>query len=341
MGRWVRRPEGSTWGDFGPDDQLGRMNLLTPERRLAAVAEVKAGLCFALSLPLDFPGGSGLTEGMRHPPRLFAGEIQGVPSYNTALADSFPGSRDITSDDGVILFTQYSTQWDSLAHWGGVFDADGDGVPEKVYYNGFRAGIDVLDPDQPGGPAARALGLDRLAAAGAQGRGTLVNLRAAYGDGPERIGYDRLMRAIDAQGAEVRPGDFLLLYCGFDEAVLAMDRQPDVAALRRRGAALDGRDGRLLQWITDSQIVAICSDNLAIEATDEFGAPSPDGCSYSLLPLHEHCLFKLGVHLGELWLLRDLAAWLQENRRSSFLLTAPPLRLPGIVGSPVTPVATV
>ena len=30
--RWRQRPEGSTWGDFGPDDQIGRLNLLTPER---------------------------------------------------------------------------------------------------------------------------------------------------------------------------------------------------------------------------------------------------------------------------------------------------------------------
>jgi hypothetical protein len=57
--------------------------------------------------------------------------------------------------------------------------------------------------------------------------------------------------------------------------------------------------------------------------------------------LHEHCLFKLGVPLGELWWLGDLARWLREHGRSRFLLTAPPLRLPGAVGSPVTPVATV
>jgi len=33
--RWSRRPEGSTWGDFGPDDERGRLNLLTaPPLRL-------------------------------------------------------------------------------------------------------------------------------------------------------------------------------------------------------------------------------------------------------------------------------------------------------------------
>lgn len=59
------------------------------------------------------------------------------------------------------------------------------------------------------------------------------------------------------------------------------------------------------------------------------------------LPLHEHCLFKNGIHLGELWYLTELARWLRSQGRSRFLLTAPPLRLPGAVGSPATPIATV
>ena len=41
--RWKQRPENSTWGDYGPDDQLGRMNELNAERTKQAVAEVKAG----------------------------------------------------------------------------------------------------------------------------------------------------------------------------------------------------------------------------------------------------------------------------------------------------------
>lgn len=45
--------------------------------------------------------------------------------------------------------------------------------------------------------------------------------------------------------------------------------------------------------------------------------------------------------LGWLNLLTPLARWLREHRRSRFLLTAPPLRLPGAVGSPVNPIATV
>jgi kynurenine formamidase len=98
-------------------------------------------------------------------------------------------------------------------------------------------------------------------------------------------------------------------------------------------------DPRILQWITESGMAALISDNYAVE---EYPAPAPPGdVSYPVLPLHHHCLFKLGVHLGELWYLAELAAWLRAHHRNRFLLTAPPLRLPGAVGSPATPIATV
>lgn len=59
------------------------------------------------------------------------------------------------------------------------------------------------------------------------------------------------------------------------------------------------------------------------------------------LPLHELCLVKLGIHLGELWWFGGIAPWLNAHGRAHFLLTAPPLNLPGAVGSPATPVGTV
>ena len=102
-------------------------------------------------------------------------------------------------------------------------------------------------------------------------------------------------------------------------------------------AVLDGRDERLLQWITDSNISALIADNYAVE--NHAGAKPSGRCA--MLPLHEHCLFKLGLPLGEIWYLSELAQWMRANRRTRFMLTAPPLRLPGAVGSPATPIATV
>ena len=346
--RWTRRPEGSTWGDFGPDDQLGRLNLLTPGKVRQGVAEVREGLVFCLSLPLDYPGGN-LLNPRRHPPVLRP-TVRGTrANMNYRLIGDNPLHTDVISDDLAILHLQYSTQWDSLAHVGQMFDADGDGVPEAVYYNGFRAGVHILGPvdaadaglPAPGAvrstSSARALGVEHMASQGVQGRGVMIDLRAHVGDARVAVGYDLLMRVLEQDRIEVETGDLVCLHTGFGQVLLDMGGRPDPERLEGSCAVLDGRDERLLRWITESGLAALIADNYAVEATP---ATRHDGCC-ATLPLHEHCLFKLGVPLGELWHLTPLADWLRANGRSRFLLTAPPLRLPGAVGSPVTPIATV
>ncbi|MBP6902725.1 MAG: cyclase family protein [Burkholderiaceae bacterium] len=347
--RWTQRPAGSTWGDFGADDQLGRLNLLTPERRRAAAAEVREGLAFCLSLPLDYPGGSVLNP-RRKPPLLQPTTLRGQPFMNQALRQFDARNTDIICDDQVTMSLQYSTQWDSFAHVGSWFDADGDGEPEKVYYNGWRAHEHILGPGDrlladcgcaEGASKALALGIENFATSALQGRGVLVDLAAHTNhDGHHpRVAVDhaRLMQILQADGVVVEPGDILLLHTGFAEVLLAMQREPDGERLHASGAVLDGRDPALLQWISDSGVAAICADNYAVEAYPARDVPG----ERAALPLHEHCLFKLGVPLGELWWLGELATWLRAHGRSRCLLTAPPLRLPGAVGSPVTPVATV
>ena len=70
----------------------------------------------------------------------------GKPNMNYPLRCDDPTATDIVCDDTVLLTLQYSTQWDSLAHVGQMFDADGDGRPEDVFYNGYRAGRDIIGP---------------------------------------------------------------------------------------------------------------------------------------------------------------------------------------------------
>jgi len=346
--RWRQRPPGSNWGDFGADDQAGRMNLLTAEKVRQGIAEVHEGLSFCLSLPLDVPGGNVLNE-KRHPPILRPTLRNGRPNMNYRLFTELVTQTDVICDDLAILYLQYSTQWDSLAHVGQMFDVAGSGVPEPVFYNGYRAHIDMVGPDDPAdaGPPvagvtrstsqAKALGIENMAERCVQGRAVMIDLHAHLGNERVRVGYDTLMRVIEADRVEVECGDMVCLHTGFAQRLLDMNRQPDAAVLDRSCAVLDGRDERLLQWITDSNLSALIADNYAVEAQP---ASPFDGCC-AALPLHEHCLFKLGVHLGELWHLTPLAQHLRAQRRSRFLLTAPPLRLPGAVGSPTTPIATV
>ena len=352
--RWKNRPEGSNWGDFGPDDQRGRLNLITREKVLQGIAEVTEGISFCLSLPLDYPGGN-LLNPRRHPPAVRPTlRDGGIVNFNVTLTGDDAGTTDVFCDDLAILYLQYSTQWDALAHVGSQFDADGDGVAERVFYNGFRAGEEIVGPMDPadagpvaGGPGlgtsgagtscAGALGIENAAAHGVQGRGVMVDLHAHLGDAHTLVGYEALMRVLEADGVVIEKGDMVCLHTGFAEMVLGMERRPDPHRLHNSCAVLDGRDKALLNWISDSGLAVLIADNYAVEKEP---APGTSGCC-AKLPLHEHCLFKNGIHLGELWRLSPLAAWLRERGRNRFLLTAPPLRLPGAVGSPVTPVATV
>lgn len=335
--RWSRRPAQSNWGDFGPDDQLGRLNLITPECVLRAMREVRSGQSLCLSLPLNLPGGN-LLNPRRHAPRLAPTVRDGQPVFNLPIGDSARGQTDVLCDDVVVLYTQYSTQWDSFAHVGHLFDVDGSGHKQAVYYNGFRAGVDLVGPDdpqaRPGG--AHRLGIDSFAVKAIQSRGVLLDLHALCGNERRAIGYDGLMQALDAAQQQILPGDILCLYTGFADLLLKMAGRPDPAMRHARCAVLDGHDQRLRQWIVDSSISALCADNYAVEDVPAAATPV---CG-PWLPLHALCLFEQGIPLGELWYFGELAAALKRQRRSAFLLTAPPLRLPGAVGSPVTPVAT-
>ncbi len=351
--RWVQAPPGASWGEFGDDDQLGRMNLVTPAKLLQGVAEVRDGRSFCLSLPLDVPGGSSLNP-RRVPPQRFAvlrdGASAGQQGFCWSYAAEDAELTDVVNDDVLLMSLQYSTQWDSLAHVGSRFDADGDGVAEAVFYNGYRAGEHLHPaPEDPAAPVAYArypapradaLGIEHLAAHGVQGRAVLVDIAHHLGRCRQAVGYDQLMRLLDADGITVEPGDMLCLHTGFADTLLAMNRQPDLQRLHQTGSGLDGHDARLLHWISDVRLACLIADNPAVElVVPKLASPTP--LRRPRLPLHEHCLFKHGIHLGELWYLTELAQWLRQAGRWRFLLTAPPLRLPGAVGSPVTPIATV
>jgi kynurenine formamidase len=348
--RWKQRPPGSTWGDWGDDDELGRINLLTSEKVLQGVREVEAGISFCLSLPLDFPGGTALNQ-RRYPPRLAPTEdMQGNPDtfYNIHMSEMNEGSSryvDVWADDVVTLSLQYSTQWDALAHVGAEFDADGDGIEEPVYYNGYRAGVDLVGPKEDaagdGGRHlcfAHHLGLEHMAYQGVQGRGVLVDLAHHLGLDWRGVDLKTLKEIMAADDVVVEPGDMLLLHTGFATEVLKWNREPDPVKIQAMCTYLDARDPSLLEWIAESQISALVADNYAVEG---LVGRDRDESRHSLLPIHHLCLFRLGVPLGELWYLDELATWLREHKRSRFLLTAPPLRMPGIVGSPLTPIATV
>jgi kynurenine formamidase len=336
--RWKVRPEKSNWGDFGDDDQVGRLNLITPECRRNAAKEVVEGLAFCLSVPLDLPGGNMLVSN-RLPPERTIAKKDGRPFVNFPFCCDNPHWNDIGSDDAVTIYTQYSTQWDALGHIGYEFDADQDGFAEVVYYNGFRGGTDIAGPDDAGGPGAHKLGIENMAETCVQGRGVMVDLFSRFGESRALVGYDDLMRIMEEDKVVVERGDLLCLHTGWSTAVVERQGNLDEKLLHDSHAVLNGADDKLLDWLDSCGLSALIADNFAVEA---FQTSSRDGSeNFPALPLHRRCIAELGIHLGELWLLSPLNAWLKANRRYRFMLTAPPLRMPGSFGSPLTPVATV
>ncbi len=346
MTRWVCKPEGSNWGRWGNDDRYGTLNLLSNHARKLGFESVREGKVFVLSLPLNLPGGSKMNPN-RKPPVLRPNLRGGKPNFLCKLGQTCRFT-DVLSDDFVVLHNQYSTQWDALAHAGMLFDADDDGEAEIVFYNGFGpesmrgpdsltgAGFDSLPGDSTSnmGP----LSIDAVAETGVQGRAWLIDLRHHFGEQRRRIGLQDLMEAFRADHISPQPGDILTFHTGLAEKIIEMAGNPDPRVFESYGAVLDGTDQALLNWLRESDIAAIAADNYAVEHVIASGASSEQA---PMLPLHEHCLVKLGMPLGELWRLSPLARHLRKRGSFSYLLTAPPLMLPGAAGSAVTPVATV
>jgi hypothetical protein len=271
--RWKKRPAQSTWGDFGPDDQLGRLNLLTAAKVREGIAEVKTGEIFCLSLPLDLPGGTAMNP-RRAPPQLNATRRGEHANMTYPLSRDNPQLSDVICDDSVTLALQYSTQWDSLAHMGQWFDVNDDGEPEMVFYNGYKANVDIVgETDYRAGCGcnhgshlgAKALGIENMAAHGMQGRAVMIDIKRHFGIQRFAFGYSHLQQILQADNIEVRAGDFVCFRTGMDEAILAMQGKPDMDFLNTHFAGLDGSDRALRNWIAESGVVALIADNPAVE----------------------------------------------------------------------------
>ena len=346
--RWKQRPPGSNWGDFGDDDELGNVNLFDAKKVLQGVREVQEGITFSLSLPLNLP--------VEQFQRRYAPVVKPTEDleknqdvfYNVRMSEMMGGAelgfKDVWSDDHVHLWSQYSTQWDAFCHVGYEFDVDGDGVDEVVYYNGFRAGEDIIGPgpdacgDGSGSLAcARHVGVEHMALHGMQGRGVLIDLERHFGREFRGIDLGHAQEVMATDNVVVEPGDMLLLHTGYATQILEWGLDPTQDKYFSSCTYLDAQDQALLDWIAESKISALVADNHTVEGIQTGEVPK---ITHTLLPIHHLCLFLIGVPLGELWYLHDLAMWLREHDRSRFLLTAPPLRLP-TAGSAVTPIATV
>jgi hypothetical protein len=93
----------------------------------------------------------------------------------------------------------------------------------------------------------------------------MIDLHAHFGRERRAVGYDALMRVLDADRVTVERGDFVCFYTGFADVILELKKNPDPKLLHETCTGLDGRDEKLLQWVSDCGCAALIADNYAVE----------------------------------------------------------------------------
>ena len=295
-------PQGSAWGLFGDDDQLGCLNLLTPERVIEAAKLVRKGRVFAMNLRIDEPN-----------PPLYG---RGAPRHHI---ESGPVHRDDYLDS---FWPQASSQWDSLRHIR---------HPRDGFYNG------VTDDQIVSGDSGR-LGIEQVARRGIAGRGVLLDV-GSYLEKQglpldctksEVIRKDTLDACAKAEGVQVRTGDILLVRTGWlrwylEEATPQQRTTMSGDAMTQLRAPGIGPADEMAEYLWDLHIAAVAADNPSLEAW-----PPTQGDGF----LHFRLIPHFGMPIGELWYMEDLAADCAADGVYEFLLTSAPLNVPGGVGSP-------
>jgi kynurenine formamidase len=289
---------------WGAADQIGAANLLTQERRLAALRSVREGRMFDVSHVIGTDA-----------PFMAPNQTPYLLSIWASWRDSIRRRRKAgaINDAGSNV-----ERMEMTAHVGTHIDALGHFSIGEHLYNGLSAAEVVTD-----------WGLDRLGIEQMPPmvtRGVLLDLAGRDGGDflqPGRVVTpDELARAADDARIAVEPGDIVLIRTGWGR-FFGVDN-------RRYLEGEPGIDVAAARWLTERGAVAIGCDNMAVEVL-----PNPD--PRLMMPVHQHALAEAGVHLIENLALDELAA--AGAASFCFILLATKYR--GATGCPVRPIALV
>jgi len=293
-------PPYSAWGMYGKDDQLGTLNLLTPQHVLDGVKLVRKGAVFPLNWKLE----------MAHP---FFGR---APMEHKIIQ-----RRETVFDDVYNNFnTQSSSQWDGLTHFGSSFG----------FYNGVQK-------DQITHKEGTKLGIENVARRGIAGRAVLIDFERwalQHIEGYNAIDYaitaEEIYRVAAAQGVTFRHGDILLLRTGFISWFLSRseEEQAEYAAGQPKFSGVK-QEEKTLEFLWDNHFAAVAGDSPGFE----FWPPTISNL------LHPIIISSWGMMIGELFDLDKLAADCASDGCYEMFFTSAPLNKLGGVASPPNAVA--
>jgi kynurenine formamidase len=222
-----------TKSKWGPADEIGAANYMTPELVLKAASLVKTGKTYALGIPVD-------TKTPAYPPRSFK-----ITIVQPGQAGS-PGigpNKATYNDDIIDTWVGIGSQIDGLGHLG----------VEHVYYNGNK----LADFAEPTG--LKKLGIEKVPPIVT--RGVLLDMAAYYNTDIVKEGTAFNVKEIEEvakkQGVEIRQGDVVIFHTGW----LGLIGNDD----KRYGAGEPGLGVEGARYLTSRGVVAVGADTWGVE----------------------------------------------------------------------------
>jgi kynurenine formamidase len=296
------------WGRWGNDDQIGTLNHVRPEDIVKAAALIKIGRVFGLGIPLDRKGPQT---------GLFGGRWNPIHTMLATGTDAVAGRQDVVpniryADDAINMPVQCATHWDSLGH---IFY-------EETMYNGHDARL--VDCN----------GLGKLGIEHSRnkmvGRGVLLDVarfkNVEYLPDGYGIPNAELDACARAQNVAVGRGDFVIIRTGQLEKCLKEGWGTFA------GGDAPGVKFENCYWCQDKEIAAICSDTWGVEVR-------PNETTEANQPWHWVVIPAMGLTMGEMFYLKELAEDCAGDGTHEFFFCGPPLVITGATGSPINPQA--
>jgi kynurenine formamidase len=287
----------SGWGLFGPNDNVGLFNLLTPERVVAAAQLIRKGAVFPLDAPLN-----------AFSPPIAAS--RGIPRHRVLHQNGTIVFDDVYDN----FYPQGSSQWDALGHFGYDVDVFYNGATEDDVASGRR---NTIEHWARRGLAGRAVVLDMVR--------TFTEAGRPYDPG-ENVSFHvaDLELAREVAGVEFSSGDVLILHTGF--ARWCVDQTRSLAGRDISPGLAPGEE--MCRYLWDSHLSAVASDTFAVEVRPVVNRVDPTEF------LHRTLIGQFGMALGELWWTEDLAADCAQDGVYEMFFTSAPMNAPGAIGSP-------
>jgi kynurenine formamidase len=293
-----------TWGQWGPDDDRGTMNWLTPDKVVAAARLVRTGRSISMALPINKHAGPDNPEpAVHHMARLHdiplgdSGQTLGLCALAMAAHGDAHTHVDALNHVGyrgqLYNGRPVSTLTSKGSAWGSIL----------AYENGVVGRGVLLD-------AARHRGVDWLEPGESVGRAELEAIE-------ERV------------GVTVGEGDVLVFRTGHHARRLA--RGPWSNDYPPAGHGKAGLDLDAVEWMRDRRVAAFLPDG--------DGETIPAGVEGIPYPVHILQIVAMGMCVSDSLNLEDIADACAAAGRWEFLVAGLPLRLPGATGTPWNPVA--